>query len=665
MFIFFIILLVLSHCYCNPSKRSFIVDYSNHTFMKDGAPFQYISGSIHYFRIPKPYWYDRLYKMKAAGLDAIQIYIPWNFHQPEQDIFDFDGDQDLKHFLQLASSLDLLVIARVGPYICAEWDFGGLPAWLLRINPLMKVRSSHPEYMKFVTKWFNVLLPCIKPYLYENGGPIIMVQLENEYGSYTPCDKIYLKELYNLARLHLGDKILIFTTDGPVLGMLKCGSSDVRYFTTIDFGPMIYFLFYSVKQLLLCLKYLKYWRILGQINRGLYDNTVYYYDYKLTSKYYSTSYPKVNSEYYVGWLDVWGGIHHVTSPEWVVNALNHLIQYSKRVNVNISLSSYFLLGRYMFHGGTNFGFWNGGARPESSITSYDYDAPISEAGDITRKYMLLRDLLFERKGIEPPELPKNITKISYGRVKMKLKSHLLKTEAPVTYSPSPLIMESLRQYNGYMIYSVPVKVPLNGSIFLEFFGISDIAHIFTGDQSGHYTFHGSLRYANKIFQSNNIHNIVNITIITENTGHINYGYGMYLDNKGITGPVMLNGKELRDWRMIPIKDPFTIGSTRKTDIVSLENMWPVPGRIYYGTFVIWMLADTFIHPDSFARGIISVNGHHIGRFDQTRGPQLRLYVPKTFLKLGENQITVVELQGFIKDNPNHVHVTFHDEMLWK
>ncbi|KAH8865903.1 Beta-galactosidase [Schistosoma japonicum] len=637
MFIFFIILLVLSHCYCNPSKRSFIVDYSNHTFMKDGAPFQYISGSIHYFRIPKPYWYDRLYKMKAAGLDAIQIYIPWNFHQPEQDIFDFDGDQDLKHFLQLASSLDLLVIARVGPYICAEWDFvssrhlrGGLPAWLLRINPLMKVRSSHPEYMKFVTKWFNVLLPCIKPYLYENGGPIIMVQLENEYGSYTPCDKIYLKELYNLARLHLGDKILIFTTDGPVLGMLKCGSSDVRYFTTIDFGPTT--------------------ATVPKIFEVLEN--------------FRPNQPWVNSEYYVGWLDVWGGIHHVTSPEWVVNALNHLIQYSKRVNVNISLSSYFLLGRYMFHGGTNFGFWNGGARPESSITSYDYDAPISEAGDITRKYMLLRDLLFERKGIEPPELPKNITKISYGRVKMKLKSHLLKTEAPVTYSPSPLIMESLRQYNGYMIYSVPVKVPLNGSIFLEFFGISDIAHIFTGDQSGHYIcIPKYVEQGLKIILFSVIE--FNITIITENTGHINYGYGMYLDNKGITGPVMLNGKELRDWRMIPIKDPFTIGSTRKTDIVSLENMWPVPGRIYYGTFVIWMLADTFIHPDSFARGIISVNGHHIGRFDQTRGPQLRLYVPKTFLKLGENQITVVELQGFIKDNPNHVHVTFHDEMLWK
>nr|AAP06075.1 similar to galactosidase, beta 1 in Mus musculus [Schistosoma japonicum] len=225
-----------------------------------------------------------------------------------------------------------------------------------------------------------------------------MVQLENEYGSYTPCDKIYLKELYNLARLHLGDKILIFTTDGPVLGMLKCGSSDVRYFTTIDFGPTT--------------------ATVPKIFEVLEN--------------FRPNQPWVNSEYYVGWLDVWGGIHHVTSPEWVVNALNHLIQYSKRVNVNM----------YMFHGGTNFGFWNGGARPESSITSYDYDAPISEAGDITRKYMLLRDLLFERKGIEPPELPKNITKISYGRVKMKLKSHLLKTEAPVTYSPSPLIMES-------------------------------------------------------------------------------------------------------------------------------------------------------------------------------------------------------------------------------
>ncbi|CAH8584557.1 unnamed protein product [Schistosoma turkestanicum] len=172
-----VILLVLFPCYCNKVKRSFTVDYSNHVFMKDDAPFQYVSGSIHYFRIPQEYWPDRLFKMKAAGLDAIQIYIPWNFHQPESDIFNFHGDRSLQRFLELASSLDLLVIARVGPYICAEWDFGGLPPWLLRINPLMKLRSSDPEYMNYVTKWFDVLLPIIKHFLYENGGPIIMVQL--------------------------------------------------------------------------------------------------------------------------------------------------------------------------------------------------------------------------------------------------------------------------------------------------------------------------------------------------------------------------------------------------------------------------------------------------------------------------------------------------------
>ncbi|CAH8638785.1 unnamed protein product [Schistosoma guineensis] len=589
--------------------------------MKDDAPFQYVSGSIHYFRIPEQYWHDRLLKMKAAGLDAIQIYVPWNFHQPENDVYDFDGDRNLGRFLELASSLDLLVIARVGPYICAEWDFGGLPAWLLRFNPLMKLRSSDPEYMKFVTMWFNVLLPSMKRFLYENGGPVIMVQLENEYGSYSTCDETYLKELYNLARSHLGENIIIFTSDGPSNSLLKCGSSDKRYLATVNFGPTT-------------APVLEVFKVLEDFRQNQ---------------------PWVNSEYYVGWLDVWGGDHHITNPEWAVDGLNHLISYSMRVNVNM----------YMFHGGTNFGFWNGGARPESSITSYDYDAPISEAGDITRKYMIIRDLLFRRKGTEPPALPRNTTKISYGRVNMKFESHLLENKAPVTHSAFPLIMESLRQYDGFMIYSVTVTVPRNGSIFLEFFGISDIAHIYTGDKSGHYTFHGSIRYKNRTFQLNNMHDVSNLTIIAENAGHINYGSNMYSDVKGITGPVILNGKELRDWTMIPIRDPFAIVSTNKMKHFLSEKKWPVPGSIYHGAFIVEDLGDTFIQPDSFVRGIISVNGHHVGRFDQQQGPQFRLYVPKTFLKLGRNHITITELRGPIKDNAHHVHITFHDQMLWK
>nr|CAH8869672.1 unnamed protein product [Trichobilharzia regenti] len=622
------VLLVFSLCHCSKlnsqhfnSERSFTIDYGNHVFMKDGAPFQYISGSVHYSRIPKIYWHDRLYKMKASGLDAIQIYVPWNFHQPEEDIFDFTGDRNLTEFISLASSLDLLVIARVGPYICAEWDFGGLPAWLLRVNPLMKIRSSDPEYMKYVRQWFNVLLPSIKPLLYENVGPIIMVQLENEYGSYINCDQKYMTELYDLGRSLLGENILIFTTDGADLQLLKCGSSDKRYLATIDFGPTTIPVPKAFEPL----------------------------------EMFRANQPWVNSEYYVGWLDVWNGIHNRVDPIRAATALNHLISYSERVNVNI----------YMFHGGTNFGFWNGGARPRSSITSYDYDAPISESGDITWKYMVFRELLFKRKGIKPPQLPQNTTKKAYGKVKMMLKSHLLTNKGPVTHANFPVHMERLRQYNGYMIYSVPLTIDKPEKLFLDFFRISDIAHIFTGDKSGRYTYYGSLEYKDKVFKMDNIHDVQNLTIIAENAGHVNYGFEMIYDKKGIIGPVFLNSKVLDVWEMIPIKDPFSLDYVYQNEGTLVESEWPVPGRIYHGTFTVDELGDTFIHPDSFSRGIISVNGFHIGRFDQIQGPQLRLYVPKSFLKLGENQLVITILQGPVKRfGEQQVEVSFHDSMLW-
>ncbi|CAH8654038.1 unnamed protein product [Heterobilharzia americana] len=541
------ILLFLSSCHCdehsfqpaNP-KRSFTVNQVNHVFMKDGAPFQYVSGSIHYSRIPKAYWGDRLYKMKAAGLDAIQIYVPWNFHQPEEGVFDFTGDRNLTDFLNLALSLDLLVIARVGPYICAEWDFGGLPAWLLRLNPLMRLRSSDPDYMQFVRRWFSVLLPSIKPLLYENGGPIIMVQLENEYGSYSACDQTYITELYDLTRSLLGENILIFTTDGADLGLLKCGSPDKRYLATIDFGPTL----------------IPVPEAFGSVEK------------------FRANQPWVNSEYYVGWLDVWNGIHNRVDPTWASAALNHLISYSDRVNVNI----------YMFHGGTNFGFWNGGARPRPSITIYD-----------------IRELFFQRKGVRPPKLPRNNTKISYGRVEMKFKSHLLATKGPVTRATFPVYMERLSQYNGYMIYSVPLRIDRPKSLLVNFSRISDIAHIFTGNNSGYYTYHGSLEYTNHTFSLDNANNIQNITIITENIGHINFGNDIYSDIKGIIGPVLFDKKEIYDWNMIPIKDPFMINSVYENEQNLVESKWPIHGRIYNGIFIIKELGDTFIHPESFAR----------------------------------------------------------------
>ncbi|KAM4658199.1 beta-galactosidase isoform 3-T3 [Amazona ochrocephala] len=215
--------------------RSFGIDYDCNCFVKDGRPFRYISGSIHYSRVPQYYWKDRLLKMKMAGLDAIQTYVPWNYHEPQLGVYDFSGDKDLEYFLQLANDTGLLVILRAGPYICAEWDMGGLPAWLLEKKSIV-LRSSDSDYLAAVEKWMGVLLPKMRPHLYQNGGPIIMVQVENEYGSYFACDYDYLRALLKLFRQHLGDEVVLFTTDGASQFHLRCGALQGLY-ATVDFAP--------------------------------------------------------------------------------------------------------------------------------------------------------------------------------------------------------------------------------------------------------------------------------------------------------------------------------------------------------------------------------------------------------------------------------------------
>lgn len=228
-----LLLLLLTLLLSQADTRSFVVDREHDTFLLDGAPFRYVSGSLHYFRVPRVLWADRLFKMQMSGLNAVQLYVPWNYHEPEPGVYNFNGSRDLIAFLKEASEANLLVILRPGPYICAEWEMGGLPAWLLR-NPNIHLRTSDPDFLNAVDSWFKVLLPKIHPWLYHNGGNIISVQVENEYGSYQACDFDYMKHLAGLFRALLGEEILLFTTDGPQ--GLKCGSLKGLY-ATVDFGP--------------------------------------------------------------------------------------------------------------------------------------------------------------------------------------------------------------------------------------------------------------------------------------------------------------------------------------------------------------------------------------------------------------------------------------------
>ncbi|KAM7540915.1 hypothetical protein Aperf_G00000020155 [Anoplocephala perfoliata] len=603
------------------SPRTFTVDTEHNVFLKDGKPFRFISGSIHYFRIPRIYWLDRLMKAKAAGLDAVQIYVPWNFHEMNPGEYSFDDDKDVVEFLKLANSLDLLVLLRVGPYVCAEWDFGGLPGWLLAENPKMNLRSSAPEFLIPVIRWFEQLLPKIKPMLYQNGGPVIMVQLENEYGAYYTCDLQYLARLYEYARFILGDEIILYTTDMNTLRTLRCGSSDRRLFSTVDFG----------------------------IDAAMKPDEAF----KPLIEFQPHG-PLVNSEYYTGWIDHWGEKKHRVDAEKLATGAANLLTMSESVSVNL----------YMFHGGTNFGYWNGANSPsEITITSYDYDAPLSEAGDTTYKYMVLRDLFYKIKNQEPPSIPPNISKASYGKASVDFYSHLIYDLHGGVHSAKPLHMEALKQYQGFMAYS-HVLDGIEGSGRLGFDHAKDIGLVFATDPQAQ-----SIIYLGTIFDEG----VLNITfdkdhpvltVVTENKGHINFGPTMMGDIKGIHGRVVLDGEELLDW--------FMKGLDFRTANPTYSNQsrasFPDAGAIYKGVFnVPSPPMDTFAVLTGFTRGVLAINGHIAGRYNPVAGPQVSLYVPANMLIPGENVISILELEKIAPachEDISACYVTFTDSPVW-
>ncbi|KAF6738351.1 Beta-galactosidase [Oryzias melastigma] len=394
---------------------SFSLDYNADCFRKDGERFRFISGSIHYSRIPRVYWKDRLLKMYMAGLNTIQTYIPWNYHEESPGMYNFSGDRDVEYFLKLAQDIGLLVILRPGPYICAEWEMGGLPAWLLSKKDIV-LRSSDPDYVAAVDNWMGKLLPMMQPYLYQNGGPIITVQVENEYGSYFACDYNYMRHLTKLFRSHLGEDVVLFTTDGAGLNYLKCGAIQGLY-ATVDFGP-------------------------GSNITAAFG----------AQRHAEPHGPLVNSEFYTGWLDHWGSQHSVVSPDLVAKSLNQ--QLAMGANVNM----------YMFIGGTNVGYWNGANSPYSAQpTSYDYDAPLTEAGDLTEKYFAIREVIKMYRKIPEGPVPPSTPKYAYGAVTMKKLQtvvdalEILSFSGPVK-STHPQTFIDLNQAYGYVLYRTTLPV---------------------------------------------------------------------------------------------------------------------------------------------------------------------------------------------------------------
>ncbi|XP_031446246.1 beta-galactosidase isoform X1 [Phasianus colchicus] len=592
----------------NIPQRTFGIDYDCNCFVKDGRPFRYISGSIHYSRVPRYYWKDRLLKMKMAGLDAIQTYVPWNYHEPQMGMYDFSGDRDLEYFLQLASETGLLVILRAGPYICAEWDMGGLPAWLLEKESIV-LRSSDSDYLTAVEKWMGVLLPKMKPHLYQNGGPIIMVQVENEYGSYFACDYDYLRFLLKIFRQHLGDEVVLFTTDGASQFHLKCGALQGLY-ATVDFAPG------------------------GNVTAAF-----------LAQRSSEPTGPLVNSEFYTGWLDHWGHRHAVVPSQTIAKTLNEIL--ARGANVNL----------YMFIGGTNFAYWNGANMPYmSQPTSYDYDAPLSEAGDLTEKYFALREVIGMYNQLPEGLIPPTTSKFAYGKVRLQKVGTVvevldrLSPSGPVK-STYPLTFVQLKQYFGFVLYRT--KLPKNCTeptqLSSPLNGVRDRAYVSVdGVQQG-------VLERDKSLMINITGNAgANLDIIVENMGRVNFGR-FNNDFKGLVSNLTLGQDILVEWEIYPLNIDGAVnhfihgypGEPKRSG--SNPQSYEAPA-FYTGTLSIPggipdLPQDTYVKFPDWTKGQIWINGFNLGRYWPARGPQLTLFVPRNILVSSvPNNITVLELE---------------------
>ncbi|XP_060086081.1 beta-galactosidase-like [Ylistrum balloti] len=581
---------------------NFTIDYDKNTFLKDGKPFRYVSGSIHYSRIPQYYWKDRLLKMYAAGLNAIQLYVPWNIHQPEKDVYDFTGQQDLVAFLQTAQDVGLLVVMRAGPYICGEWDFGGIPAWILKEDPKTIFRTMDSTYIKYVDQWMDVLLPKLKPLLYNNGGPVIMVQIENEYGSYFACDRNYTTHLRDRARFHLGKDVVLFTTDGNSDGFLKCGYIPEVY-ATVDFG-------------------------VSYNPAGSFK----------AQRDYEAKGPLVNSEFYTGWLDHWGQKHSVTDTNKVTTSLDLLLAYGANINM------------YMFEGGTNFGFWNGAnyAPFQPVPTSYDYDAPLTEAGDITDKYLELRQIISKYLPLPDMPIPSSTPKAKYGQVQMTFVSTLqdaisqLCPKGP-TKSQYPVTMESIGQYQGFALYRYVLKKNVV-SQKLAVPGIRDRGYVMVDKVPQGVIVREKSTSLNITGKQGAV-----LDILVENQGHINYGSGINNNTKGIIQNVTLEGQILEDWMVYSL----SLDNLNPSDIPLGDSPKSGAGlmtpSIYKGKLTISGNAeDTYLDMTGWTKGQALLQGQiNLGRYWPKEGPQVRLFVPKPYLKSApdNNMLLMFEIEG--------------------
>lgn len=564
-------------------------EIKENAFFKDGKPIKLISGAVHYFRNMPDTWHDIFRKLRALGCNCVETYCAWNMHERKPGYYDFEGILNIAEFIRTAQKEGLMVIVRPGPYICAEWEFGGLP-WWIQTDDTMEIRCSNSAYIKHFDRYLDHLFEEIRPLLCTNGGPIIMLQCENEYGYYGD-DKGYLEYLRDGYRRR-GIDVPLFTSDGIKEEELLDGSID-GCLPTLNFGSRV------------------------EENFKAHDKLF-------------PDVPKMCMEMWNGWFDAWGDPeHHTTSAENYAAVVDDML---KRGSMNM----------YMFIGGTNFGFTSGANHYEKfapDVTSYDYDALLTESGDVTPKYHAVREVIKKYVSEPLPDIPADREKKAYGKVLLTEKTGIFDVlevlSAPV-HSEVPKCMEDYGIGYGYIAYRTVFNRDYTDAT-LSFESLGDRAQVYVNRTLAGIVYINDSLEVKITAKAGDV-----LTIFCENMGRTNFGPKM-MRKKGIAGRCLLDGKIHFGWEAYPL--PMD-----NLDRLGFENAHPEERSVFYrGSFRIDDRKDTFLKLENFAKGFVTINGFNLGRYWEI-GPQRTLYVPASVLKEGENEVIVFESDG-IKGKP--------------
>lgn len=554
-------------------------------FLLNGEPFRILSGAIHYFRVHPDQWEDRIHKARLMGLNTIETYVPWNEHSPAPGAFLTEGGLDMGRFLDVVQAAGMRAIVRPGPYICAEWDNGGLPAWLFT-DPTIGIRSSEPGYLAAVDAYLRHLLPIVVERQVTRGGPVILLQIENEYGAYGN-DKTYLQHLVDVAK-RAGVDVPLFTCDQPFGTMIEDGSLPVLH-KTGTFGSR------AVERLAFL-------------------------------RERQTNGPLMCAEFWNGWFDNWGTHHHTTDAAASAAELDALLSAGASVNI------------YMFHGGTNFGFTNGANDKgiyEPTITSYDYDAPLGEDGHPTDKYFAFREVIARHFPV-PEEVPAHRADAPESVVTLTSSVPLLAAldalpgyEAVAGSVPAS---DTTGQFRGFHLYERHMP---DGGV-LTFAEVRDRAQFFLdGFPLG--TLSRELGERAVFLPKGGL-----LQILVEDQGRVNYGPRIG-EAKGLMAPALLNSVELLDWKIRPM-DISSLDGFRAAALELLGNGGVAGPTVSFGSFRADGPGDRFLLLDGWTKGNAFINGFNLGRY-WSRGPQRTLYVPGPLIREGDNDIAILELQG--------------------